>query len=324
MPRGARLDVPGTLHHVIVMGIEKRQIVDDDQDREKFVSRMGEIAIDTGTAIYAWALMTNHAHILLRSGKTGLPTFMRRFLSGYAMAYNRRHKRYGHLFQNRYKSIICEEDPYFKELVRYIHLNPLRAKMLESLQKLDKYKWCGHSVVMNRWKNDWHDRDYVLKWFGKKEGEAKKSYRDFVKKGIAQGRRPDLTGGGLIRSMGGWSAVKALRKSGIKEESDARLLGSGEFVSELVKQAELTVKYQLPAEDLQKYIKEEIEKACKNEKIKVSILRSGSRRSPLPNIRKELAVKLVNEYGVSLAETARQLGVSTSGIAQMLRRDRNV
>jgi len=106
MPRGARLDVPGTLHHVIVRGIEKRQIVDDDQDREKFVSRMGEIAIDTGTAIYAWALMTNHAHILLRSGKTGLPTFMRRFLSGYAMAYNRRHKRYGHLFQNRYKSII--------------------------------------------------------------------------------------------------------------------------------------------------------------------------------------------------------------------------
>ena len=324
MPRGARLDAPGTLHHVIVRGIEKRQIVDDDKDRENFVSRMGEIAMDTGTPIYAWALMTNHAHILLRSGKTGLPTFMRRFLSGYAISYNRRHKRYGHLFQNRYKSIICEEDPYFKELVRYIHLNPLRAAIVESMQKLDKYKWCGHSVVMNRWKNDWHDRDYVLKWFGKKEGEAKRLYRDFVKKGIVQGRRPDLTGGGLIRSMGGWSVVKALRRSGVKEKGDARILGSGEFVSELVNQAAEKVKYQLPAKDLQKCIKEEIEKVCKKEKIKVSMLRSGSRRRPLPNIRKELTVKLVNEYGVSLAETARQLGVSTSGIAQLLRRNENV
>ncbi|OIO29753.1 MAG: hypothetical protein AUJ18_08005 [Candidatus Hydrogenedentes bacterium CG1_02_42_14] len=323
MTRFARL-IAHSVQFIFSNALERRQIVDDDEDRKNFVSRMGEIAIDTGTAIYAWALMNNHAHILLRSGKTGLPTFMRRFLSGYAISYNRRHKRYGHLFQNRYKSIICEDDPYFKELVRYIHLNPLRAVIVESLQKLDKYKWCGHSVVMNRWKNDWHDRDYVLKWFGKKEGEAKKSYRDFVKKGIAQGRRPDLTGGGLIRSMGGWSVVKALRKSGVKEKGDARILGSGEFVSELVKQAEEKVKYQLPAKDLQKCIKEEIEKVCKKEKIKVSMLRSGSRRRPLPDIRKELTVKLVNEYGVSLAETARQLGVSTSGIAQLLRRNKNV
>ncbi len=90
---------------------------------------MGAIALNTGTSIYAWALMTNHAHILLRSSTAGLPTFMRRFLSGYAIWYNRRHRRDGHLFQNRYKSIVCEEDPYFKELVRYIHLNLLRAGM---------------------------------------------------------------------------------------------------------------------------------------------------------------------------------------------------
>ncbi|WDN90513.1 hypothetical protein BuS5_03484 [Desulfosarcina sp. BuS5] len=324
MPRGARLDAPGTLHHVIVRGIDRRKIVDDDNDRENFVSRMGAIAIDTNTAIYAWALMTNHAHILLRSGKTGLPTFMRRFLSGYAISYNRRHKRYGHLFQNRYKSIICEEDPYFKELVRYIHLNPLRSVIVESLQKLDNYKWCGHSVVMNRRENDWHDRDYVLKWFGKEDREARKSYRNFIKKGITQGKRPDLTGGGLIRSMGGWSVVKALRKSSVKEKGDARILGSGKFVSELINQAEEKVKYQLPAKNLQNCIKEEIEKLCKQEKIEVSMLRSGSRRRPLPNIRKELTVKLVNKYGVSLAETARQLGVSTSGIAQLLRRNKNV
>jgi REP element-mobilizing transposase RayT len=260
MPRGPRLDAPGTLHHVIVRGIERRTIVDDDKDRENFVNRMGSIALDTETSIYAWALMTNHAHILLRSSAAGLPTFMRRFLSGYAISYNRRHRRYGHLFQNRYKSIVCEEDHYFKELVRYIHLNPLRAGLVENLAKLDRYKWCGHSVIMNRYQNQWQDRRYVLKWFGHKERDAKKSYMEFVKKGIAVGKRPDLTGGGLIRSMGGWSIVKAMRYSGNKEESDARILGSGEFVSELIKRAEEKVKYQLSAVELQKIITAEIER----------------------------------------------------------------
>ena len=321
MPRGPRLDTPGTLHHVIVRGIERRKIVDHDKDREDFVTRLGLIAMDTKTSIYAWALMTNHAHFLLRSSTVGLPTFMRRFLSGYAISYNLRHNRYGHLFQNRYKSIVCEEDAYFKELVRYIHLNPLRAGMVETMAKLDRYKWSGHCAIMNRCHNEWHDRSYVLQWFGKKEGDAKKSYKNFVNKGIALGKRPELTGGGLIRSMGGWSIVKAMRNSGIKEESDARILGSGEFVSEVIKHADEKVKYQLPALEFQKNIKEEIEKHCRKEKVTVTILQSGSRRHPLPKLRKEITLKLINGYGVTLAETARQLGISTSGVAQILRRN---
>ena len=119
MPRQARLDAPGTLHHVIVRGIEKRKIVDDTTDRKDFVSRMGQIATDTDTAIYAWSLMSNHAHILLKSSSFGLASYMRRLLTGYAIFYNQRYRRHGHLFQNRYKSIICEEDVYFKELVTF-------------------------------------------------------------------------------------------------------------------------------------------------------------------------------------------------------------
>ncbi len=322
MPRGPRLDAFGTLHHVIVRGIEKRNIVDHDKDREDFINRMGEIAKDTGTSIYAWALMTNHAHILLRSGNAGLPTFMRRLLTGYAASYNRRHSRHGHLFQNRYKSIVCEEDPYFMELVRYIHLNPLRAGMVETPAKLDGYKWCGHAVVIGRRRNKWQDRKYVLKWFGQKEADAKKSYRDFVEKGIARGNRPDLTGGGLIRSMGGWSVVKSMRNSGVKEKGDERILGSGEFVSEMIKNAEGKVKRQLPAMELQKRIKDEIENHCRKESVPAETLQSGSRRSPLPKLRREIALKLVNEFGVSLAETARQLGISTSAVAQVLRREK--
>jgi REP element-mobilizing transposase RayT len=97
VPRQARLDAPGTLHHVILEGIERREIVADYQDRQDFVSRMGTIASETSTSIHAWALMTNHAHILLRSGASGLPSFMKRLLTGYAISYNpcnRRHPRH--------------------------------------------------------------------------------------------------------------------------------------------------------------------------------------------------------------------------------------
>ena len=137
MPRHARLDSPGTLHHIIIRGIEKRKIVDDKVDMEYFISRLGDVVSRTKTSIYAWSLMINHAHFLVRSGSDGISHMMRRFMTGYAISYNLRHHRHGHLFQNRYKSIVCDENKYFTELVRYIHLNPLRAGIVKTLPDLD-------------------------------------------------------------------------------------------------------------------------------------------------------------------------------------------
>ncbi len=151
-------------------------------------------------------------------------------MTGYAIWFNRRHRRYGHLFQNRYKSILCQEDTYLLELVRYIHLNPLRAGLVPDLKTLSRYHYCGHSVLMAKVKNCWQDTDKVLKLFGQKPGTARRAYREFVKKGIDQGKRTDLTGGGLIRSVGGWTAAKALRAAKIFEKSDERILGDGDFV----------------------------------------------------------------------------------------------
>jgi hypothetical protein len=129
---------------------------------------------------------------------------MRRLLTGYAVSFNRRHNRHGQLFQNRYKSIICQEDKYLQELVRYIHLNPLRAKIVSEISQLNRYPYCGHSVLIRRVKSQWQDTEYVLSYFGRKEGEAGRRYLSYVKKGVDQGRRPELVGGGLIRSLGGW------------------------------------------------------------------------------------------------------------------------
>jgi putative transposase len=147
VPRQARLDAPGTLHHVIIRGIERRRIVDDDEDRQNFISRLGNLVEESETRIYAWSLMSNHAHLLLRSGPSGLPKFMRRFLTGYAVTYNLRHLRHGHLFQNRYHSIVCDEDVYLRELVRYIHLNPIRANLVSNLSELDRYRKIWGDVV---------------------------------------------------------------------------------------------------------------------------------------------------------------------------------
>ena len=139
MPRKARIDAPGALQHIIGRGIERRKIFWTDADRDDFVERLGAIIEESSTECYAWALLPNHFHLLLKTGNLSLAMVMRRLLTGYVVRFNRRHGRSGHLFQNRYKSILCQEDAYLMELVRYIHLNPLRAKVVKRLRQPDHY-----------------------------------------------------------------------------------------------------------------------------------------------------------------------------------------
>jgi len=134
----------------MIRGIQRRKIFNDDKDRENFIERLSILLPKTKTQCYAWSFMTNHAHFLFRSGTSGIPTLMQRLLTGYAVSYNRRHKRHGQLFQNRYKSIICQEDAYLQELIRHIHLNPLRAKIVADLKGLDSDAYCGHSALMGK------------------------------------------------------------------------------------------------------------------------------------------------------------------------------
>lgn len=237
MPRQARIDTSGALHHVIVRGIERRKIFKDDQDRHVFLKRLGSILELTQTQCYAWALIPNHFHLLLRTGIDPIATVMRRLLTGHAVYFNRRYKRHGHLLQNRYKSILCQEDSYFLELIRYIHLNPLRAGLVSDLDHLGKYPFSGHSVIMGKCAQDWQDGEAVLAHFGERRISARNRYKAFIAKGIDQGRRPDLVGGGLIRSTGGWAAVRDMRKAKIHVKSDERILGDSDFVLQILSQA---------------------------------------------------------------------------------------
>jgi putative transposase len=247
MPRKARIDAPGALHHVIVRGIERRKIFRSDFDRNNFINRLAELIPETQTDCFAWALLPNHVHMLLKTGSVPVSILMSRLLTGYAVWFNIKYQRHGQLFQNRYKSILCQEDLYLKALVRYIHLNPLRAGLVENIEKLDKYPWCGHSALMNKTKQSWQNVDYIFGLFSGNKKSGRTKYRTFVKNGIPEGSRPDLCGGGLLRSIGGWTVLKGLRKTGIRVKGDERILGDGDFVLNVLESCEekLEQKYAL-------------------------------------------------------------------------------
>ena len=165
MPRGPRLDAPGVLHHVMARGLDRQSIFRDDHDRDDFVRRLAALAEAGALVVYAWALLPNHFHLLVRTANKPLPRAMRSLLTGYAGAFNRRHRRSGHLFQNRYKSIVVEEEPYFLELVRYLHLNPVRAGVVANLRGLDRYPYSGHAAVLGTARYPWQDTATVLRQF---------------------------------------------------------------------------------------------------------------------------------------------------------------
>jgi REP element-mobilizing transposase RayT len=217
----------------MVRGIERTSIFRDEADRADFLARLAALAEQGALTVYAWALLPNHAHLLVRTGHRPLPRSMRSLLTGYAGAFNRRHHRVGHLFQNRYKSIVVEEEPYLLELVRYLHLNPLRTKVVPDLQTLARFPWTGHSALLGRVPRSWQDTTTILAQFGPTTRRARHAYRAFVAAGVPQGRRPELQGGGLIRSLGGWAAVTALRRGREAYLGDERVLGSSDFVEAL-------------------------------------------------------------------------------------------
>ncbi len=320
MPRQSRIDTAGALHHIIARGIERRRIFEDDQDRYDFLKRLTPILEQTQTTCYAWALIPNHFHLLLRTGAVPVATVMRRLLTGHAQSYNRRHHRHGHLFQNRYKSILCQEDPYFLELVRYIHLNPLRAGLVKDLGYLEKYPFSGHGVIMGRHEQPWQNSDAVLAFFGKRTSSAKLAYRVFVTKGMSQEKRTDLTGGGLIRSTGGWAAVKEMRKSKIHLKSDERILGNGDFVDQILSEADETFerRYALKARGVDvKYIAERVSLLLG---MPVEDVWLPGRYKRLVTARSLICFWAVRELGESMASLARRFNISGVAVSKSVKR----
>lgn len=184
MPRKRRIVVPGELHHVMARGIDGRDIFPADEDRKQFLAIFGSALQRMKCRCYAWVLMSNHYHVLLRPFDTELGILMRRINTAYAQYYNRKYHRRGYVFQDRYKSIATQEMFYFKELIRYIHLNPVRAGLVGSVKKLKDYQWCGHQDIIGASRFTWFYKQEVLRRFDRDTAKAVKNYMDYLESGV--------------------------------------------------------------------------------------------------------------------------------------------
>lgn len=288
MPRAARIDIPGVFYHVIARGIERRDIFVDDDDRHLFVQRLSSLLDTTSTSCLAWSLIPNHFHLLLRTSDVRLATFMRRLLTGYAVVFNLRHNRSGHLFQNRYKSIICQEDEYLLELVRYIHLNPVRTGIVSGMEKLDHYAWCGHAVLMGKQEMKGQDTESVLRLFGTAVAKARREYKAFVADGIPQGKRNDLVGG--------------------HPQVGSRILGDEEFAEEI--RVRETMADRIEARTPIAMIANNTAAILG---IPVRAISAGGRREATVKARSIVCFQALEE-GYSVTQIARYLGMSRNGV----------
>lgn len=308
---------------MIQRGIERRLIFQDDNDREEFLRRLAEGLKQAGHRCYGWVLMPNHFHLLIRTGSWPLGDLMRKLLTGYALYFNKKYKRSGYVYQSRYKSILCQEEAYLLALVRYIHLNPLRAGIVADMDGLRNYRWSGHSVLMEKNKASWQMTGEILARFGKRRMEAIKRYEEFVAEGKDEGRRDDLSGGGLIRSAGGWKEVQVLREAG-KRQADERMLGDGDFVSRTLKEADerLNRKYRLKKEgwDIDKVT----EKVCDLLGVDKQDIKRLSKRSKLSEAKSLVAYFASRELGITGVELAEYFGITRSSISSAIQRGRGI
>lgn len=324
MPRDKRLNILGGVYHVYTRGIERKEIFKDNTDKEEFLSRLSDALDKTKSACYAWALMPNHVHLMVRTGKGSLSDIARRLFTGYAIYFNARHKRRGYLYQNRYKSILCQEDIYFEELVRYIHLNPVKAKIIPTVNQLDKYPWTGHSAIVGNKQHPWQDINEVLLCFGDHKKEAVSCYREFIKKGIDQKPMVDFLGGGLVRSAGGWSKLAGMKRKKEYWRGDERILGDDSFVNRILNEAEEQIeqkdKFRREGWDWDRVV----EKVCFALRINENDLYKKGRNNIYTEA-KGLVCYLGNKrIGITASDIAKRLNISQPSVSKLIEKGMNL
>ncbi len=182
MSRPLRIEIEKGVYHVTSRGWEKHVIVDDERDREKWFELLDRVTRRFGWRFFAWVLMDNHFHLFLQTPDANLSAGMHDLNSGYATCFNRRHRRVGSLYQGRFKAILVENESYGWTLSRYVHLNPVRAKMV---RRPEAYPWSSYQYYLrSRGAPDWLDSARVLAEIGKNPRSARRAYRRFVEQGI--------------------------------------------------------------------------------------------------------------------------------------------
>jgi putative transposase len=307
MPRKARLTVTGAIHHIMSRGNEGMQIFIDDEDRRFFLSILENLLCRHGYLLYAWCLMDNHYHLLIRINENPLGSFMRLLNGRYAHYFRRKSETRGYLFQDRYKSIVTQDQNYIEELVRYIHLNPIRAGICAGIKALDKFPWSGHSVIVgNRSLKSQNTLD-ILKRFGSNKKESIDKYREFLKIGLEN--EPEFyrfirsanKGSENIHNTGSWVignnefVAKALAAQNAKQIRCARYAKECINIDEIIEKIIPTMNFN-----------------------KEDILRRG-RKDARSKARKICAYILNHHFEIPVIQIARYFIISSPAVSMMIR-----
>jgi REP element-mobilizing transposase RayT len=303
MPRTPRVDAPGCLHHVVVRGIERRHIFRDELDRRDLLNRLDRILPETGASCYAWALMPNHVHLVLRTGQIPIATVMARVNTGYAIRFNRRHARAGYLFQNRYHAFLVESDAYLLTLVRYVHLNPLRAGIVDSLAALERHPWTGHAALMGKTATRFQDSERILAHFGGTTKEARRRLIEWMRDQAEIPEPPRLPEAEAPRATVAEAAAR-VSPAMAPHPAHVRREGMGRSVSPNTGLAEL------------------IGRVCLRRGVAMSDVLARRKCRPAVDARAEIAFRAGIELGLSGVEIARGLGLSTASVSQARMRGR--
>ncbi|MBN1551129.1 transposase [bacterium] len=308
MPRKARLLIPGAIHHVMAHGIDGRKIFIDDEDRSFFVLLLAKYLDRSGHRCYAWVVMENHYHLLLRTNEEPLGIFMRRLNTSYAMYYQKRYKRRGYVFQNRYKSIVTQDQYYIEQLVRYVHLNPIRAGICKTIEDLDRYPWIGHSVLVGLQENRFQNKKDILKRFTVKGESTTNGYRKHIVEGIEKGENVEFLN--TIR--------KSNKGSADKKEYQCWVIGDQEFVKKAIEND--TVRRL----KLSEYGKNgvTVEKIavdiCRQMGITYAQIYRRARNNEISALRKIVAALSHRQYGIPLIQVAEFFRIQSPAVSRML------
>ncbi|HDP69351.1 MAG TPA: hypothetical protein ENN38_00880 [Actinobacteria bacterium] len=289
MARKPRIEFAGALYHIIARGNNKEDIFRESKDYLKYMYLLEKYQKRTSFHLYAFALMTNHIHLLLETGDTPLSKIMQGIQQSYTQYFNRRYNRVGHLFQGRYKAILCEKDPYLLELIRYIHLNPVRSKMVDCPSK---YPWSSHPVYLDKKRIKFIETDKMLLMFSKNKSKARELYLKFI-----------------------FEEKDARHKEEFYNLSEQQCLGREEFIEEIKKRTKTTQEFEKKS-SLIKLVKVIADLT----KIAEESIKSSNRESKVVEARNLFIFISVRQLGYGCAEVARFLKKDTSSITRALNR----
>jgi putative transposase len=319
MARGPRLDCRGSLHHVYSRAVEGRSIFSDPREAEELLGRFDLLIPRTGARVFAWALMPTHFHLLLECGREPLHILMQSILSGFCTTFNRRNGHRGHVFMSRFHSILVDKDSYYTNLLRYIHLNPVRAGLVPSLHELCSYPYTGHPGISGGFARTFHDADGALSLLAGSRETALAAYERLLCTAVPADTEGILTRGNLMVTRGGILVQKGPVEDQRRFDFQGGVLGQLDFAKRICDELAGRNRIAIRRPCVHQQVEESLELVLSRFNLSRRQFFSKSWNGRKSEARAVL-FHLLSAHGLSQADIARFLHVTPQAVHKMARR----